>query len=141
MASYVEDNFVPVKIRVKEQPAAFKRFGAQWTPTLVVLDADSKESHRFEGYLPAEEFLAQLHFGLAQAEFKREAWAEAETSFRELVKQFPKSDPAPEALYWAGVAKYKGSGDASVLAETARLLEKQYPASTWAKKASVWAAR
>lgn len=141
MAGYVEDNFVPVKIHVKEQPAAFKRFGAQWTPTLVVLDADGKESHRFEGYLPAEEFLAQLHFGLAQVEFKREAWAQAETRFRELVKKFPKSDPAPEALYWAGVAKYKGSGNASALGETAGLLEKQYPASTWAKKASVWAAR
>ena len=60
VSEFITGHFIPVKIHVKEQPATFKRFGAQWTPTLVVLDPDGTERYRFEGYLPAREFLAQL---------------------------------------------------------------------------------
>ena len=126
-----------MKIHVKEQPETFKRFGAQWTPTLVVLDPDGAERYRFEGYLPAEEFLSQLEFGLAKSAFARDQWADAERRFRMIVQQFPKSEAAPESLYWAGVAKYK-AGDAAALKETADLLKKNYQGSVWAKKASVW---
>lgn len=117
----------------------FKRFGAQWTPTLVVYDQDGGERYRFEGYLPATEFLAQLEFGLAKGAFAREQWADAEHGFRSVVQRYSKSDAAPEALYWAGVAKYK-AGDPGALKETAVLFKKLYPESVWAKKASVWTA-
>lgn len=50
------------------------------------------------------------------------------------------SEPAPEALYWVGVSRYKGKGDASALAETARAFTTRYTDSAWAKKASVWRA-
>ncbi len=132
---------MPVKIHIKEQPATFEKFSAQWTPTLVVLDPDGKERHRFEGYLPAEEFLPQLELGLAKSAFARKQWAEAEQRYRRILQQFPKSEAAPEALYWAGVAKYKGSGDAGALADTARQFKEKYPQSIWAKKSSVWAAQ
>jgi len=56
------------------------------------------------------------------------------------VKEYSKTEAAPEALYWAGVAKYKGSGDAASLKETAEKFKKKYSKSTWAKKSSVWAA-
>lgn len=85
------------------------------------------------------EFLAQLEFGLAKRAFAREQWAEAERSFRKIVQRFPESDVGPEALYWAGVAKYKAGGDPGALKETAALFKRQYPDSVWAKKASVWA--
>ena len=58
----------------------------------------------------------------------------------EVAQQFPKSDSAPEALYWAGVSKYKASHDPAPLGETARALKERYPESSWTKKASVWAA-
>lgn len=138
VSEFINGHFIPVKIHVKEQPATFKRFGAQWTPTLVVLDPDGTERYRFEGYLPAPEFLAQLEFGLAKRAFAHEQWAEAERGFRMIVQRYPESDAAPESLYWAGVAKYKG-GDHGALKETAALFKRQYPDSAWAKKASVWA--
>jgi Tetratricopeptide repeat/Thioredoxin-like domain len=127
-------------VHVKEQPALFKRFGAQWTPTLVVFDPDGGERYRFEGYLPADDFTAQLELGVAKDAFARERWEEAERTFRDVVRRFPKSEAAPEALYWAGVARYKAGGDPAALKETAGLFVKQYPQSAWAKKASVWAA-
>ncbi len=140
MESFIRENFIPVKIHIKEQPQVFQRFGAQWTPTLVILDSDGKERYRFEGYLPPDDFLAQLKLGLAHAAFAREQWQEAERRYREILEQLPNTDAAAEALYWAGVARYKATGDASALKETAQQFQKKYSGSTWAKRASVWAA-
>jgi hypothetical protein len=131
---------VPVKIHIKEQPATFERFNAQWTPTFVILDPEGTERHRFEGFLPAPNLLAQLELGLGQVAFGRQQFAEAETQFRRVVEAYPESDAAPAALYWAGVAKYKATNDGSALAETAAAFQQRYTASEWAKKASVWAA-
>lgn len=130
---------MPLKVHVKEQPAAFKRFGVQWTPTILVLDPAGAERHRFEGFLPVDEFLGQLHLGLAHAAFQGERWAEAERRYRQVVERFPASEASPEALYWAGVSRYKGSGDASALKETAGQFTERYQGTVWAKKASVWA--
>jgi thioredoxin-related protein len=140
VAKFINENFVPVKIHIKEQPETFKKYGAQWTPTLLVLDPDGTERYRFEGYLPPEEFLSQLELGLAKSAFAREQWKEAEQRYREIVTRYPKTEAASEAQYWAGVSKYKGTGDASALAETAREFKTKYSESAWAKKASVWAA-
>lgn len=58
---------------------------------------------------------------------------------RHVVDRHPDAEVAPEALYWAGVSRYKGFDDASALKETAVALREKYPESPWAKKASVWA--
>jgi len=129
-----------VKIHIKEQPATFERFGAQWTPTIAVLDPSGAKRHQFEGYLPSDDFLAQLKLGLAHAAFAKQDWEAAERMYRELVDQMPETDAAPEALYWAGVAEYKRTGDAKALGGTAAQFRNRYSQSTWAKKASVWGA-
>lgn len=137
MEKFIHDNFIPVKIHIKEQPQVFERFGAQWTPTLLIVDPDGSERHRFEGYLPVDDFLAQLRLGLAHASRARSEWADAEKRYRELANNPKSGEVGPEALYWAGVSKYKG-GDQSALAETARFFKEKFPDSNWAKKASVW---
>jgi TolA-binding protein len=110
----------------------------QWTPVLIIADSNGTERHRFEGFLPVEEFLPQLEFGLAKIDFAANRFDEAERRFREIVEKYPKSDVAPEALYWAGVSKYKRTGDAEALKETASAVQSKYPESVWAKKASIW---
>jgi TolA-binding protein len=55
-----------------------------------------------------------------------------------VVERFPNSDAAPEALYWAGVARYKATNDPSALEQTAQASAQRYQDSAWAKKASVW---
>lgn len=140
VADFISRNFIPVKIHVKEQPQNFQRFGAQWTPTEIILDSEGTERYRFEGFLPAEDFIAHLQSGLARSAFEHNHWQEAERLYRQIVEQFPNTELAPEALYWAGVAKYKGTGNAAALGETAANFKKKYTESSWAKKASVWAA-
>ncbi len=139
---FVADNFIPARVHVKDDADAFKRYGekyaAQWTPTILELDPDGVERHRLEGFLPADDFLGQLMLGRAQIDFKQEKWAEAEKRFREIVEKLPKTDAAAEALYWAGVAPYKATGDAKSLKETARAFTAQYKDTSWAKRASVW---
>jgi len=138
----VTENFLPARINVHEQPADWKRFGerygVQWTPTILIVDSSGTERHRIEGFLPAEDLLAQLALGLARSAFARQQFAEAERRYREVVERFPRSDVAPEALYWAGVAHYKATNDATALAQTAEAFVNRYQDSAWAKKASVW---
>lgn len=139
---FIGEHFIPARVHVQRQPEDFRRLGerysAQWTPTILLLDPTGTERHRIEGFLPADEFLAQLALGLARSSFAREDWADAERRFRDIVKRYPETDAAPEALYWAGVSRYKGSGDGAALAETGRAFKERYRDSTWAKKASVW---
>jgi TolA-binding protein len=140
VASFVREKFIPAKTHIKENPKGFERFGVQWTPTVIVADPEGRERYRFEGYLPAEDFLAQLALGLGKSAFANGDFAAAERHFREVATKFPKSDAAPEALYWTGVSKYKATNDAGALKETAQAFRSQYRDSQWAKKASVWAA-
>lgn len=128
-----------MRIHIKENPKGFERFGAQWTPTVIIADPKGTEHYRFEGFLPAGEFLPQLQLGLAKTAFATGDFGKAESLYRQIVREYPHADIAPEALYWAGVSKYKGSGDGTALNETARAFESQYANSVWAKKASVWA--
>ena len=139
ISEFISQNFIAVKNHIKENPEGFERFGAQWTPTAIIADSHGTERYRFEGFLPAEEFLPQIEFGLAKAAFANGDFAKAESLFRGIVDQHPTADIAAEALYWAGVAKYKGSGDAAALGETATAFKSRYADSVWAKKSSIWA--
>ena len=140
--TFVSDHFVPVRLHVKDQAdayaAASERFGASWTPTTLIIDSGGTERHRIEGFLPKQDFLAQLMLGVAHVAFHEKRFGEAEKMFEDVVSRFPDTDAAPEAQYWAGVSRYKASGDAKALAATAAAFQKKYSDSTWAKKASVW---
>ena len=141
VARFITENFIAARVHVRDQ-ADFQRFGerygAQWTPTTLELDPNGEERHRIEGFLPPDDFLGQLQLGAGHAAFKREHWEEAERCFREVVERLPESDAAPEAQYWAGVARYKRTNDSNALTDTARAFGERYRDSSWAKKASVW---
>ena len=152
VAQLIEQNFIPVRMHVKEQADDFKRlgakYGAQWTPTILILDvsaeasaeADSsgEERHRIEGFLPADDFIAQILLGLGKSAFARGDFADAERRYREIADKYPSTDAGPEALYWAGVARYKATNDPAALAQTAASFKQRYQETSWAKKASVW---
>jgi hypothetical protein len=136
VATFITENFVPARAHVKEQPEAFERFGAQWTPTILIADRNEKEQHRIEGFLPADDFLAQLKLGLAHAARTRGEFADAERRYRELSNG--DDEVAAESLYWAGVSRYKATNDAAALGETANAFSTRFKDSPWAKKSSVW---
>jgi TolA-binding protein len=134
----ITTSFVPARFHVKEQPEAFGRFGAEWTPTILIMDPDGTQRHKIEGFLPKDEFLGQLRLGLAHAARLRGDFANAETLYRELADDASVGDAAPEALYWAGVSKYKATDDGDALTDTAKAFKERYQDTAWAKRAAVW---
>jgi hypothetical protein len=141
VARLVIDNFIAARVHPKEGQQDFRRFskkyGANWTPTILFLDSEGAEQYRIEGFLPVDDFLAHLTLGLGHTAFRAGQFSEAERQFNSVLQQFPDTDVAAEAQYWAGVSRYKG-GDKNALAETALAFDRRYQGTNWAKKASIW---
>ena len=129
---------MPLEAHIKEHPAYFHRFDVNWTPSVLILDSNGKERFRIEGYLPKDEFLAQLELSLARVAFMNKEWAEAERRYASVLERHPESHAAPEALYWKGVSHYKATNDHTVLGELPGLFKEKYPDSVWAVKTLAW---
>ena len=142
VSDFVTSEFVPVRVHPKETPDAFRalgdRYDAHWTPTILILDSSGTERHRVEGFLPADELLAQLALGVAKAAFARKDYVAAGRLYRNVLDRFPDAEPAAEAQYWAGVSEYRATNDPAALKATADAFSSRYQTSTWATKASVW---
>ena len=142
VSAFVTERFIPARLHVKEDGDRFaatsERFGAPWTPTVLMIDPQGVERHRIEGFLPKDELLAQLMLGLGHVAFHARRYDEAAAQFDAIVQRSPRTEAAPEAQYWAGVARYKGTGNAAQLAAIAQAFDERYQDSVWAKKASVW---
>jgi TolA-binding protein len=102
------------------------------------MDPEGKERFRIEGYLPKSEFRAQLELGLARIAFMHKQWAEAERRYAEVAERYPETVAAPEAVYWRGVSRYKGTNDHTALGEVAKELKEKYRESVWTLKSSIW---
>lgn len=128
---------MPVSIHIKEQPVLFRRFGAIWTPTVLIYDADGAERWRIEGYLSRPEFHAQLQMGLGRIAAMRKHWKDSEELYNRVVEEHAGTTAVPEAIYWRGVSRYRQTNDHETLAEVEKEL-RPYADSVWAIKASVW---
>ena len=42
VTDFVSKNFIPVRLHVKTHPEAMGRFGADWTPTVMLLDSNGQ---------------------------------------------------------------------------------------------------
>ncbi|HEX2269102.1 MAG TPA: tetratricopeptide repeat protein [Pyrinomonadaceae bacterium] len=138
IASFIDENFVPLAAHIKERPVYFHRFDAVWTPSVLILDSKGVERFRLEGYLPPDEFRAQLELGLARVAFMNKQWADAERRYADVLDRYPNSKAAPEALYWKGVSHYKATNDHTILDELPAEFRQKYPDSIWAAKTIAW---
>ncbi|CAG1770178.1 hypothetical protein BAC3_00848 [uncultured bacterium] len=94
------------------------------------------EYYRFNGFLPPDEFIPQLQFGLGFMSLEKQDYKSASSLFKSVVDKYPRSAIAPESQYWIGVSEYKGTHNVDALLNAWRLLKKDYPNSIWAKKVS-----
>lgn len=138
MSSFINESFVPLHVHIKENPKNFHRFEAVWTPTVLIMDPDGNERTRLEGYLSKEEFRAHLEMGLARLAFMRKDWADAERRYADVVKRYPGSKFAPEAIYYRGVSRYSASHDGAELADVAKTFTEKYQDSLWALRSVPW---
>ncbi len=135
VVAFVEQNMIPIQVLYNAQPLATE-FNVKWTPTVITLDAEGKEHHRTVGFLAPEEFIPSLMLGIAKSYFDQEKYAEALSMLEKLLKDYPKSDSAPEAIYIRGVTKYKSTHSPKPLKEAYERLQAEYPSSEWTRRAS-----
>ena len=105
---------------------------------MLIVDPNGKERYRIEGYLPVDEFRAQLEMGLARVAFMNKNFADAERRYAAVLDRYSNTKAAPEALYWKGVSHYKATNDHTVLGELPELFRQKYPDSIWALKTAAW---
>lgn len=134
VAEFIQKNMIPLRVAFDAQPLATD-FNIKWTPTLITLDAEGKEHHRTVGFLPPEELISSLLLGISKGYFERGEYKDALSTLDKILADYPKSDSAPEAIYWKGVCGYKSTHQPKPLKEAYEKLQAGYPSSEWAKRA------
>jgi TolA-binding protein len=127
---------VPLQID-NTQPTAeplLQKYRHIWTPDLRILEADGTELYRWNGYLPPFEFAPQLLVAVAHAHLRLKQFDPAIEIYEDVVKRFPTSLFAPEALYFLGTSKYRKTHESTELLRGWHELEKSFPASEWTVK-------
>lgn len=133
MVRTLTEEFVPVRILSSDQPEIGRRFSLCWTPTLVVLHHRGATLRQWTGFLPPEDFLAELSLSLALNELRNARPAEAAARLDALLDQRPEPAIAPEALFWKGVAAFRLTGNKGPLWEVWQEVAGRYPDSRWAR--------
>ncbi len=134
---FLEESFVPMKSQCfwDKQTDMMRQFNVKWTPTLVILDKRGMEHHRMIGYVPVDDLLAHIGLGRAKVFFDTDHFTNAIEAFRMVIERHPFSGPAPEAVFFLGVAEYKKSHDGLSLRRIYDRLKEKYPESEWARRA------
>lgn len=130
MVRTLNEEFVPVRVLSSENPEIGRRFSLTWTPTLVVLHHRGATLRQWVGFLPPEDFLAELTLTLALNELRNARPTEASQRLEAIVDH---PTAGPEALFWKGVAAYRHTGQKPPLWEVWREIPKRYPDSRWAR--------
>lgn len=142
VVDFLVENFIPVRSQCffDHFTAMMRRYQVKWTPTFLVLDQDGREHHRVVGFLPPEDFLAQLQLGKAKLYYDQDRLDKAASEFQLVIDQFPQSAAAEEAIFLLGVAGYKRTHQAGELKKAWEKLSRDYPHSEWTKRARPYSA-
>src|SRR5437870_5727003 len=137
VAEFMEKHVAPVRVVVRENRELANDYLVSWTPNVVIADDRGRVHYRIEGYLPPMEFVARLSLGVGKFDLNFAKLAEAARRFEEVARRHAKTDAGAEALYWLGVARFKGSHNAADLKSAWEQLAREYPASEWAVRTRV----
>lgn len=135
---YINRLFVPWQVNYGEASSLLRRFNVFWTPQALILDEHGREFFRVIGYLPPEVFLAYLSAGLAHMAFALHQYREAAAGFDAVVRDFPHTCKAPEAVYYRAICLHKTDDREDYLGQAADILERDYDDSDWALRAEPW---
>lgn len=135
--NFITSEFVPLKMEVSfTRPYdLMDRYMVKWTPTLLIEDAEGGVQHSMTGFVPPDDLLAHLKFGKGMFHFNAGRFEEASSWFKRVIEEHPESGPAPEAVFYAGVAGYRSTHNASHLRAAYDKLTENYPESEWSRRA------
>lgn len=141
VVSFLNDHFHSIRVNMKEPQEAMRDLlravKPPWGPTFVFIGPRNVELRRYTGWLAPAEFIAELHVVLGIDNLIRRRFDEAYEHFRAACIDDFRNGIAPEALFWAGAAKYKLGGKPA-LREVWDELVTRFPESTYARRTDVW---
>ena len=134
VVGFINENMIPLRVKYGVEPLTTD-LNVKWTPTIVTLDSEGNEHHRTVGFFSPEELVPSMLLGIAKVFFDSNLFDKALINLEKILKDFPESDSAPEAIYLTGVSLYKNTDDPKPLKEVYERLLDNYPASEWTKRA------
>ena len=137
---FVSQHFVAYQVNTKEPAVEDRKLLAAdrllWEPGFVILDHGGRELRRTVGFLPPEEFLAELRLVLGKTALLH-AWSPESQAWFAAVGAGT-SSVAPDALFWAGIAAYRIERDLEILRQRWGELRERFPDSAWWIRADVF---
>jgi tetratricopeptide (TPR) repeat protein len=134
VTEFITENFIPVRALSDAIPLSTD-FNVQGAPTLILLDTNGKEHYRAVGFIPAEEMIPLLLFGIAKTYFDLDQFDQAIQELDVIISAHPKSFTAPEATYLRGVYGYRSTHDRNYLRQAYEKLRNGYKQGRWALRA------
>jgi len=134
VVSFIDENMIPFRVLYDAEPLS-KDFNIKWTPTIITLDSGGLEHHRSVGFLEPDALISTILLGIAKVFFDTNRFDDALINLEKILKDYPETNSAPEAIYMRGVSLYKNTDDPRELKEAYEKLRDKYPESEWAKKA------
>ncbi|MGB9712409.1 MAG: tetratricopeptide repeat protein [Dissulfurimicrobium sp.] len=134
VSGFLMENMIPLRILFDTVPLSMD-FNIKWTPTLITLDAAGKEHHRIVGFVGPDEFIPSMLLGIGKTYLETDRFDKAIASFEKVITEHPNSPSVSEAVYMAGVARFKGTHNPRPLKEAYEMLNVRFPGSEWTKRA------
>jgi len=137
VAALLNENFIPVQVNFEEVAKLADEYQAIWTPNLNVIDGRRKRVYWVEGWLPPAEFVAMLGVARGHYFMRGKKYPEAAVLFKGVFEQNPRSQFAPEALYYRGVSRFLDGHKVDHLKEDWIMLQRFYPQSAWSLRSNI----
>jgi thioredoxin-related protein len=102
--SVVHDHLIAMRINVSTDGELIGQFRIQYTPTIVLVDGTCKEHYRSVGFLPPEEFIPSMLYGVGKFHFQIGQFEKSDAVLDKLLTQYPSSGVAVEARKLRGTA-------------------------------------
>ena len=116
-----------------------RKYRLLWDPGFVFLDARGNELRRFVGYRPPRDFLAELDFVLGFMDLLYLRFDSASQHFRKAADIAASAETSAESLYWLGISEFRRTHrEMSNLKVIWNELARDYPESTWTRRAEVF---
>ena len=132
--AFLNNSLIPLRLQASDKILG-PRYKVKWTPTLLILNSEGVEQYRTLGFFPPEELIPSLLLGMGKAKFDQPDRLAACECFDTILKEYPKSASAPEAVYLRGVSRFIEGHDISHLIGIYDRLTTEYPNSPWVVRA------
>jgi hypothetical protein len=139
---FLEERFIPLRSECfwDNPTALMRKYAIKWTPTFIVHNTGGSEHHRFVGFVPTDDLLAQLGLGIGKIFYDTDRMDDAIRQFQTVIERHPDAGATPEAVFLRGVAEYKHTQDAKALRRAYDVLKAGYSQSEWARRAEPYSA-